>query len=109
MQETYSDVALRKGPKSILWKSPSQHTCSWSSRSWYDFLYSSVAVLNCLTTVLRKRINVEGKARLQPGYKLKTSLTIMSPDPEGGGYIVFGADTVRFHFRALTSEPVYGF
>ena len=43
-------------------------------------------------------------------------LLIMSPDPEGGGYIVFGVDPVgvsvgvgvgvRFHFRAISSAPV---
>ena len=33
------------------------------------------------------------------------------PNLEGGGYIVFGVDpvSVRFHFSALSSEPVMDF
>ena len=37
--------------------------------------------------------------------------SLCPPNPEGGGYIDFGADpvSVHFYFPALSSEPVDGF
>ena len=36
-------------------------------------------------------------------------MIIMSPHPEDGGYIVYGADPVVVRVRALSSKPAYGF